>query len=231
MTAKELDLWALLLGFVDETLAEVRKSYKELSGEDFAADSRVVTAGWARWYERSSTVHYIVALAAIGVGPSVLKLSPPRLVRERLERLVAGASISLDRNIQAIALYGQPLNELSHSEDGLLKGISLEPMLIATKAGQRLLGRALLSDDDVLVGKIGARIRNRPKPLQQRDMGQIDAGLWLLHRAGALRRLTREDAYELFVARLGWYYAGKDGDAVDSLWRKVRRTKEKLSGR
>ncbi len=78
MTAKELDLWARFLGFVDETLAEVRKSYKELSGEDFAADSRIVTAGWAGWYERSSTVRNIAALTAIGVGPIVLKLSPPR---------------------------------------------------------------------------------------------------------------------------------------------------------
>ena len=116
-----------------------------------------------------------------------------------------GSAWSLGNSLRAWVICGRTLNALvaasAKDDDALRLAIRIDPTALYCSPIRRRFLRAVAGYDSKFLASIGEALRD-PKPLQSEQYPELQACLYLLHRARQLDVLNEERAARLFLEDL-----------------------------
>ncbi|MEQ8799205.1 MAG: hypothetical protein RJQ08_10300 [Salinisphaeraceae bacterium] len=147
-------------------------------------------------------------------------------------RTFAPLIIALDRNIQALIVDHQTINQMllyarSGNDSWLFKAIGYDPAVLSSTVARQRLATAGLTEDDGFFRRLGQTLIEPPKREDQRDLSRLNASLMLLMFARQLPSLSKRRAAALFIEETR-FYPDTGKDPAGSLWRHVQNRRAKL---
>ncbi len=249
-----LSFWARVLRETVSVLVQIERDRSDIRRDTLAGAGRSAevadqsaSSEWWRYYEMPEWRHFLLAAFHMGLLPDIARASALSVMKMDLTRYLfgtlaerdieprspsraLGSAWSLGNSVRAWVICGRTLNELvaaaANDDDTLRLAIRIDPTALYCSPIRRRFLRAVAGYDGKFLASIGEALRD-PKPLQSEQYPELQACLYLLHRARQLDVLNEARAARLFLedlADLKLY----QGDRR-SLTRYVQRFREKLA--
>lgn len=246
MNSNELNLWHHFFEYGEQQIRDLRQVFSEISAEVRSKPRQyedvVPWVSWGSWYGYPSRLTAPLALASIlaGVGghaavSGLLKYFAPKSASRAAElfaaQLVLPAAMSLNGNLRSWMIHHRSMHDLLRSAtrsdlSSLSDAVRIDKGAITARQVRKLVAQAELAGDAKFFSSLAEFMTYQPPPDEERELFELNAALYFLHVAGALDRLSKADAYELFAVRLKWY--PQKTASKDSIGKKLQRFKKTM---
>lgn len=246
MNSVELNFWHRFFEYGERQISDLRQAFNEISAEVRAKPSQLEEVvpwdGWGAWYSYPSQLTAPVALVSIlaGVGghaavSAFLNCFAPQTATNAAKlfaaQLVLPAAMSLNGNLRSWMIHHRSMHDLLRSASrrelrGLGNAMRIDKGAITARQVRKLIAQAELVGDTKFFSALAEFMAYQPPADEERELFELNAALYFLHVAGALDRLSKPDAYELFAVRLRWY--PQKSASRDSIGKKLQRFKKAM---